>query len=83
LTAPAFRVYALGMRDEFVAFEDAEVLAEREDGVLCRVHGQEVLVRAGDIGIEDRAVCRPGQRGRLVIPRAVAVSLGLLPPTAA
>ena len=65
-----------------IVFEDVEVIDERDGDLVCRVRGREVLVPAGEVGIDDRAVYRPGQRGRLVIPREVAVELGLLAPTA-
>jgi len=51
--------------------------------LLCRVGDREVLVPLADIGIADGAVSKPGQRGRLVIPQAVAVALGLLNAPAA
>jgi len=51
--------------------------------LLSRVGDREVLVPLADIGIADGAVSKPGQRGRLVIPQAVAVALGLLNAPAA
>ena len=63
--------------------QDVQVIQERDGGLLCRVGDREVLVPLADIGIADGAVSKPGQRGRLVIPQAVAVALGLLNAPAA
>ena len=62
---------------------DVRAIERRDGGLLCRVGEREVLVPLADIGIADDTVSKPGQRGRLVIPQAVAVALGLLNAPAA
>jgi len=62
---------------------ETPAIEHRDGGLLCRVGDREVLVPLADIGIADGAVSKPGQRGRLVIPQAVAVALGLLNAPAA
>lgn len=63
--------------------QDVQAIENRDGGLLCRIGEREVLVPLGDIGIADGAIWKPGQRGPLVIPRAVAVALGLLNAPAA
>jgi len=63
--------------------QDVHAIERRDGRLLCRVGDREVLVPLADIGIADGAVSKPGQRGRLVIPQAVAVALGLLNAPAA
>ena len=63
--------------------EDVQVIDQRDGGLVCRVGDREVLVPLADVGIADGVVSKPGQRGRLVVPRAVAVALGLLNAPAA
>jgi len=62
--------------------QDVQAIEERDGGLLCRVGDREVLVPLADIGIADGAVSKPGQRGHLVIPHAVAVALRLNAPAA-
>ena len=66
-----------------VIIQDVQAIEARDGGHLCRAGDREVLVPVADIGIADGAVSKPGQRGRLVIPQAVAVALGLLKAPAA
>jgi hypothetical protein len=66
------------MRTEFMRFEDVEALAKDGRGLLCRVAGREVWVPSDRIAIDDRVVQRPGDRGRLVVTRTVAIDLGLI-----
>ncbi len=66
-----------------IIIEDVEVIEQRDGAFLCRVGDREVLVPLADIGIADGVVSKPGQRGRLIIPRAVAIALGLLNAPAA
>ena len=63
--------------------QGVQAIEERDGGLLCRVGDREVLVPLADIGIADGAVSKPGQRGRLVIPQALAVALGVLNAPAA
>ena len=63
--------------------QDVHAIEERDGGLLCRVGDREVLVPIADIGIADGAVSKPGQQGRLVIPQALAVALGVLNAPAA
>ena len=58
--------------------QDVHAVEERDGSLLCRIGDREVLVPRANIGIADGAVSKPGQRGPLVIPQAVAVALGLL-----
>jgi hypothetical protein len=58
--------------------EGVQVIEKRDDGLLCRIADRDVLVPLCDVGIADGAVSKLGQRGRLVLPRTVAVALGLL-----
>jgi hypothetical protein len=66
-----------------IIIQDVQAIVRRDGGLLCRVGEREVLVPLADIGFADGAVSKPGQRGRLVIPQAVAVALGLLNTPAA
>ena len=65
------------MRAMFVRFDGVEAVRRNERELLCRVNGREVWVPCDDIALDDRVVQRPGDRGALVLTRAVAVRLGL------
>jgi hypothetical protein len=61
---------------EIVAFESVEGVSETVNGLLCRIGARrlEISPRLLEIGSEVR---KPGDRGRLVLARWVAESLGL------
>ncbi len=64
---------------EFVAFEDVEVVKRSDRALLCRVERKEVWVPQSHIALTDDAMIRrAGDCGRLVIPRQLAVDLGLV-----
>ena len=65
------------VREAFVRFDDVEALAKDVRGLLCRVGGREVWVPSDRIAIDDHVVQQPGDRGRLVLPKALAITLGL------
>jgi hypothetical protein len=69
--------------DALTTIEDVHVIEERDRGLLCRIGAREVVIPFDAIGIADGTVTSPGERGRLVISRAVAAELGLLQPTTA
>jgi hypothetical protein len=63
----------------FIAFEDVEVVKRSDRALLCRVDSKEVWVPHINIAATDEAtIRRPGDCGRLIIPRQLAVELGLL-----
>ena len=65
------------MRD-FVTFEDVEVVRKSGPALLCRVEDKEVWIPYVHIVMTDEAtIRRPGDCGRLVIPRWLALNLGL------
>jgi len=65
------------MRD-FVTFEDVEVVRKSGPALLCRVEDKEVWIPYVNIVMTDEAtIRRPGDCGRLVIPRWLALNLGL------
>jgi hypothetical protein len=67
--------------DELVTFEDVEVLAHDVHSLRVRVDGSDVWVPNEHMAITDGVVGKPGDRGRLIVPRWVAIGLGLtLPP---
>src|SRR5439155_25354757 len=64
---------------EFVAFEDVEVVKRSDRALLCRVERKEVWVPQSHIALTDDApIRRAGDCGLLVIPRRLAVDLGLV-----
>src|SRR5438105_11154091 len=64
---------------EFVTLEDVEVIRKSGPALLCRVDDKEVWVPYVNIATTDEAtIRRPGDCGRLVIPRWLALSLGLV-----
>jgi len=66
------------MRD-FVSFEDVEVTRRGDRALLCRVDDKEVWIPSVNIAMTDEAtIRRPGDCGRLVIPRWLALNLGLV-----
>jgi hypothetical protein len=65
------------MRNEFIRIPDAEVLAESDGALRCRVAGKEVLVPRTQLGLADGTVHKQGDRGSLIIRRALAEELGL------
>ena len=69
------------MRPELVEFDAVEALARDVRGLLCRIAGRHIWVPSDRILIDDRVVQRPGDRGRLVLTRTVAVGLGLARPS--
>lgn len=65
------------MESSAVEFSDAEAVAQRGMHLYCLVHGKRaalspLLIQPGS------EVWRPGDRGRLVIPRWLAVELNLV-----
>ena len=65
------------MQNEFIRIPDAEVLAESDDALRCRVAGKEVWVARDQFGLADGVVHKQGDRGLLIIRRTLAVELGL------
>ena len=66
------------MRD-FVRFEDVEVLRRTGPALLCRVERKEVWVPSVSMAMTDEAtIRRPGDCGCLIIPRWLALNLGLV-----
>lgn len=65
------------MSREFVTLPDVEVLEATELALLCRVGSREVWVPVKHVGIADRTVRKPGDRGSLSIPTRLARELRL------
>jgi len=66
------------MRD-LVTFADVEVIRSAGPALLCRVGGKEVWIPCVNVVPTDEATVRmPGDCGRLVIPRWLALNLGLV-----
>jgi len=66
------------MRD-FVAFEEVEVIKRGGRALLCRVEGKDVWIPYVNIAMTDEAaIRRAGDCGRLVIPKWLALILGLV-----
>jgi hypothetical protein len=66
------------MRD-FVTFEGVEAVRKSGPALLCRVDDKEVWIPHVNIAMTDEAtIRRPGDCGRLVIPRWHALNLGLV-----
>jgi len=64
---------------EFVTFEEVEVIKRGDRALLCRVHGKDVWIPYVNIAMTDEpAIRRAGDCGRLVIPRWLALNLGLV-----
>ena len=66
------------MGPDLIAFEPVEALEDDGRALRVRVQGCEVWVLHEHMAITDRVVARPGDRGVLVLPRSVAIALGLL-----
>jgi hypothetical protein len=66
--------------DELVTFDDVEVLAADAHALRVRVGGSDVWVPNEHMAITDGVVGKPGDRGRLIVPRWVAIGLGLTVP---
>ena len=66
--------------DELVTFEQVEVLAGDGGALRVRVDGLDVWVANEHMAITDGVVGKPGDCGRLIIPRWIAIGLGLLVP---
>ena len=63
------------MNTDVVELEAVEALSDTVDGLLCRVGERRLLIPARyRAGSEIR---KPGDRGRLVLPRWLAIRLGL------
>ncbi len=60
-----------------ISFEDVEALADDGRALLCRVNGRLAWVPYEAMGMADGVVGKPGERGRLVLPLAVAIELRL------
>lgn len=66
------------MRD-FVTLADVDVIRSAGAALLCNVGGKEVWIPCVNVARTDEAtVRRPGDCGRLVIPRWLALTLGLV-----
>ena len=66
------------MRD-FVTFEEVEVVKRGDRALLCHVEGKDVWIPYVNIALTDEAtIRRAGDCGRLVIPRWLALNLGLV-----
>jgi hypothetical protein len=68
------------MRAKFIRFDGVEAMRRNERELLCRIDGREFWVPCDDIALDDGVVQRPGDCGALVLTKAAAVKLGLLPP---
>ena len=60
-----------------VEFEDVDVFACSDIVILCRINGKDVAVTPRTM-LPGTQVARTGDRGRLVLSRAVAVDLELV-----
>ena len=69
---------ALMAPDPLVTFEHVEALEDDGRALRVRLAGLEVWVPHEHMAITDHVVAKPGDRGVLVVPRSVALSLGLL-----
>ena len=68
------------MPAELVTFEDVETVAGNDHGLHVRVAGYDVWLLNEHMAITDGVIAKPGDHGRLVIPRWVAIGLGLTFP---
>ena len=66
--------------DELVTFEDVAALEGDERALRVRVNGRDVWVANEHMAIADGVVGKVGDRGLLVVPRWIAIGLGLLVP---
>ena len=66
--------------DELVAFEDAEAIEEQAGALHVRVRSRMVWVPHEHMAIADGVIAHAGDRGRLILPRWVAIGLGLIIP---
>jgi hypothetical protein len=66
--------------DDLVTFEDTEAVEGDAHGLRVRVHGRAVWVPHEHMAIADGVIATAGDRGRLIVPRWVAIGLGLVVP---
>jgi hypothetical protein len=62
---------------ELVEFDDVEAIRDGGLALLCRVHGRDVWIPTRKLA-ETSYVRKVGDRGKLVIPRWLAVGLALI-----
>ena len=70
------------VREDVVEFIDVEVLSDTGLVLICTVQGKRFMISPSDIQWGS-TVSRPGDRGRLIIPRSLAERIGAILRTAA
>ncbi len=64
--------------NDLVSFADVRVLEGDRRALRVAVNGREVWVPYEHMAIADGVVGKAGDRGRLILPRWVAIGLGLI-----